>query len=57
MPVEYKNWFIKRTIKEINKSREEGSGQTKAAHQNDPETRALLGMQRDVVPGRLRRFT
>jgi hypothetical protein len=56
MPVAYKQWFISRLVKEFNKSGE-GQTQTRAAHQNSPETRALMGMTRTDSPSRLRRFT
>ena len=57
MPVSYKAWFINRIVKEITKSQENGSGQSRAAHQNSPEVRALSGMSRTESPARLRRFT
>lgn len=57
-PVSYKRWLIERIQKEIKKTN--GNGQeagTKAAHHNDPQTRALQGKHREHVPARLRRFT
>lgn len=57
IPVSYKRWFILRIQKELNRSNEEGSGQSRAAHHNTPETRALSGMTRSESPARLRRFT
>jgi hypothetical protein len=50
--------MIERVVKELNKTNEKGeSPPTKALHQNDPQTRELMGMQRGQVPSRLRRFT
>lgn len=59
MPVAYKKWFIARTFKEINGSGGEDneSSASRAAHQNSPETRELLGRDRAQVPSNLRRFT
>ena len=57
IPLAYKHWFFERLTKEIEKSRETGSGQTRGAHHNTPEMREIQGMQRAQVPSRLRRFT
>lgn len=59
LPVQYKRWFVNRIVKELNKSSdgEDGGGQSRALHQNSPETRSMQGMQRAQTPSRLRRFT
>lgn len=57
MPVAYKRWFIERIGRELNRTHEEGNTQSRALHQNSPETRALQGKTRDSSPSRLRRFT
>lgn len=57
LPVAYKRWFIERISKELNKANEDGSSQSRAAHQNTPDIRALQGNARQQVPSRLRRFT
>lgn len=57
IPVAYKRWFIERISKELSRSSENGQTQSRAAHQNTPETRALMGKARDQTPSRLRRFT
>lgn len=60
LPVSYKRWYIERIVKELNKGKSDGSGNTsptKALHQNAPDVRALQGMARQQVPSRLRRFT
>ena len=57
LPVAYKQWFITRLSKELSRGSEEGAAHSRAAHQNDAETRALMGMSRAEGPSRLRRFT
>lgn len=57
IPVSYKRWFILRLNKELSRSAEGGNQQSRAVHQNTPETRALLGNTRSETPSRLRRFT
>jgi hypothetical protein len=57
LPVVYKRWFIDRVVKELNKTSDDGSTQTKALHQNSPDVRAMQGMMREHSPSRLRRFT
>ena len=60
LPVWQRIWFIERIIKEIQQTNKNNGGEgdhTRAAHQNDPQTRALLGRQRAQVPAKLRRFT
>ena len=55
MPVAYKRWFIER-IKREYESKGEGAP-TRTAHQNTPDVRSMMGMNRAQVPSRLRRFT
>jgi len=58
LPIQYRNWFIDRINKEFKKSAEAGeSAQTRAAHQNDPTSRAMMGNSRTESPSRIRRFT
>lgn len=57
IPVVYKRWFIERISRELSRSSESGQTQSRAVHQNSPETRSLLGKNRDQSPSRLRRFT
>lgn len=54
LPVWQRRWFIDRMIQEIKSVNGE---QTRGAHQNDPHSRALRGLNRDNVPAKLRRFT
>jgi len=53
LPVWQRKWFIDRLIKEIKQS----GDSNRAAHTNDPTTRAMMGRHRDQVPAKLRRFT
>lgn len=55
IPVAYKRWFIERIQREYSQKGPEQP--TRTAHQNTPEVRSLMGMNRDAVPSRLRRFT
>ena len=57
LPVWQRVWFIKRTGKEIKRSKESGSPQTRAADYNTPDMRAMQGMTRTNAPSKLRRFT
>ena len=57
LPVAYKKWFVERVVREINKSAEQGSSQSRAAHMNTPDVRSMQGRARAQVPSRLRRFT
>lgn len=57
MPVSYKNWFIQRISRELSRTSEQGHTQSRALHDNTPDTRALLGNARTETPSRLRRFT
>jgi hypothetical protein len=54
LPVWQRIWFIERVIEEFKKS---GGEQSKAAHANTPEMRALTGKMRSQTPANLRRFT
>lgn len=57
LPVSYRKWFIERISKELDRTSKEGETQSKAMHQNDPETRAMLGRSRETAPSRLMRFS
>lgn len=57
LPVTYKEWFLKRMLKEVTRSQNEGSGATRAMHHNDSQTRAMQGFVNPNAPARLRRFT
>jgi hypothetical protein len=58
LPIQYRNWFIDRINKEFKKAADQGeAAQSRAAHQNDPTTRALSGHSRAEGPSRIRRFT
>lgn len=57
LPVAKKRWWIERIVKELSKSHSEGQTQSRALHQNDPQTRELMGMNRTHTPSRLRRFS
>lgn len=59
IPVWQRIWFIKRLNKEIKASRSENGDYqaTRAAHQNTPEAREMMGRHRNQVPANLRRFT
>ena len=57
IPVAYKRWFIERIGKELTRSTEQGATRSRAAHDNPPDARALMGMTREQSPARLRRFS
>ena len=57
IPIQYRIWFIKRLSDEIKKSNEKNGGQSRAAHQNSPESRSMMNRSRSQVPAKLRRFT
>ena len=57
IPIWQRYWFLERLNKEIKAANEAQSGASRAAHANDPETRALMGRHRSQVPSKLRRFT
>jgi len=54
MPISFRIWFIKRINTEFEKSNKK---QSKAVHDNNPDTNALMGKFRSQTPARLRRFT
>ena len=54
LPIWQRMWFIDRIQKEFKDSNKE---QSRAAHTNDPQTRAMMGRARSQVPSKLRRFT
>jgi hypothetical protein len=53
LPIWQRTWFINR----INKEMKAAQGQSRAAHSNNPEARALMDRARAQVPSKLRRFT
>ena len=57
IPTQYRVWFIQRLNKELTRASESENVPTRAAHQNSPQTRALMGLNRAEAPARLRRFT
>jgi len=60
LPVWQRVWFIERINKEIKETNKNNGGDgasTRAAHHNDPSTRAMQGRHRAQVPAKLRRFT
>lgn len=57
IPIQYRSWFIQRLNKELQKNSSKENTPTRAAHQNDAQTRSLMGMHRGETPARLRRFT
>jgi len=57
IPISYRIWFIERLNKELKKSSEKENTPTRALHQNNPQTRALMGLNRSETPARLRRFS
>lgn len=58
IPVWQRTWFIQRINKEFMKAAEKKApAQSRAAHTNTAESRALMGNHRQQVPAKLRRFT
>lgn len=62
LPIQYRRWLIERINKEIKTAvdaNKKGGSEvpSRAAHHNDPTTRAFSGKQRAVVPSKLQRFT
>ena len=57
VPIQYRVWFIQRLNKELARASEKENTPTRAAHQNNPQTRAMMGLNRAETPARLRRFT
>ena len=54
LPIWQRVWFIERIQEEFKRSNKE---QSRAAHENTPEHRAMMGRAREQVPSNLRRFT
>ncbi len=54
LPVWQRRWFLDRIVQELEKSKGQNS---RAAHANDPQSRAMMGANRQTVPAKLRRFT
>jgi hypothetical protein len=57
LPLAYRTFFIKRILKEINQSSEQGQTQSRATHMNTPDVRSMQNRSRSQVPAKLRRFT
>ena len=59
IPIWQRIWFIQRLNSEIKKyTDKDGNSQpTRAAHQNTPQQREMMGRYRSQVPSNLRRFT
>jgi hypothetical protein len=57
LPISYRQWFINRISKEMNKGGEGQGAQSRATHQNTSDVRSLQGMTRAEGPSRTRRFT
>ena len=59
IPIWQRYWFLERLNKEIKRANEasNGNASTRAAHQNSPDARAMMGRARSQVPSKLRRFT
>ena len=55
IPIWIRQWMLKRLNKEL-KASQKNNG-SRAAHQNDADSRALMGRHRAQVPSKLRRFT
>ncbi len=53
IPIWQRIWFIQRLNKELKKA----NGDSRAAHANSADARALMGKSRAQVPANLRRFT
>lgn len=58
LPLGWRRWFIDRLQRELNKTGDNGETlPNKSAEHNTREMRAMMGMGRDAVPAKLRRFT
>jgi hypothetical protein len=60
IPLWQRRWFIERLNQEIKNYNEKNNGEnppTRAAHQNTPQMREMMGRHRSMVPAKLRRFT
>lgn len=56
IPIWQRRWFVERIKKEFKNAREADATASRAAHDNDPQSRALQGRRPDT-PAKLRRFT
>lgn len=56
VPVNYKQWFIKRIDREFKAHKDKGEPPPRGAHNNSPEIRNLVNKTRDSVPSKLQRF-
>ena len=54
LPIWQRVWFIERIAEEFKQAADRGS---KAAHDNTPEQRTMMGRSRTHVPANQRRFT
>ena len=52
LPIQYRIWFLNRLQREI-----KGAEDSRAAHTNSAEARALAGKHNPNAPAKLRRFT
>jgi len=57
IPTRYRVWFIDRINREFKRSADNNVDASRAAHTNDPSSRGMMGMARQVRPSRTRRFT
>ncbi len=60
LPVPYRRWFIERINSEIAKSHgndQNSQPQSRAMHENTPESNALQGRHRIATPSRMTRFS
>jgi hypothetical protein len=58
IPLVYQEWWLERTIKEINKSSEQGDAtQSRGTQHNTPDARAMQNRANPNAPPRMRRFT
>jgi hypothetical protein len=53
LPLWERKWFIERVQKEMKRA----NGDSRAAHANSADARAMMGRSRAQVPSKLRRFT
>ena len=57
LPIWQRLWFIKRINKEMKRSSEDGSTNSRALHDNSPGIRQMQNFGREAPPAKLRRFT
>jgi hypothetical protein len=57
LPIWQRRWFVDRLNREFEKAADNDTNVSRAAHHNDPASRAMAGRQRGESPARLRRFT